>query len=280
MKKVVLSLTMMLFSFSAFSQTKPDTLIIETPKKQKIILIADDLNTFRNTNSDSLINLALRRMRDSLRIPGLSAKDFRAMSKEERAVYIKRRNDSLFLIDGLSPKERFKKKSELAHSDKSKFSKNVKSDIPFSLKFNLGGGLIRNKFSPVFEGGVVFIPQKQDYYSLQSLPAATFMALTANRYYTFEHTITSTNSTTFNNTFVNLSLGNRFNTKLRSNLPLSEYEAGIGYLVEREGNYYGKNTFKLFASVVTKSKFIRLSPEIYVTKNFKEVFPGFSIKIL
>ncbi len=280
MKKVVLSLTMMLFSFSAFSQTKPDTLIIETPKKQRIILVADDLNSFKYINSDSLINLALSKVRDSLRISGLSATDFRAMSKEERTVYIKRRNDYLFLIDGLTPKERFKKNSELTHSDKSKFSKNVKSDIPFSLKFNLGGGLIRNKFSPVFEGGIVFIPQKQDYYSLQWLPAAAFISLTANRYYTFEQTIASTSSTTFNNTFLNLSLGNRFNTKLRSNLLLSEYEAGIGYLVERGGSYYGKNTFKLFASIVTKSKFIRLSPEIYVTDNFKEVFPGLSIKIL
>jgi hypothetical protein len=148
------------------------------------------------------------------------------------------------------------------------------------LKFNLGGGLIRSKFSPVFEGGIVFIPQEQDYYSLQWEPVATFIALTANRYYTFEQTITgSTSSTTYNNTFLNLSLGNRFNTKLKSNLLLSEFEAGIGYLVEREGEYYGKNTFKLFASVVTKSKFIRLSPEIYITDNFKEVFPGFSIKI-
>lgn len=287
MKKIVLLFTLVILSFSVFSQTKPDTLIIETPKKQRIILIADDINSFRNIKSDSLINLALSKVRDSLRTPGISAKDFRAMSKEEKAVYtreramyIKRRNDSLFLIDGLTPKERFKKNSELSHSDKSKYSRNVKNDIPFSLKFNLGGGLIRSKFSPVFEGGIVFLPQKQDYYSLQWIPAASFISLTANRYYTFEQTIASTSSTTFNNTFLNLSLGNRFNTKLRSNLLLSEYEAGIGYLVEREGSYFGKNTIKLFASVVTKSKFIRLSPEIYITDNFKEVFPGFSIKIL
>ena len=31
-------------------------------------------------------------------------------------------------------------------------------------------------------------------------------------------------------------------------------------------------------TVVSRSKFIRLTPEIYVTDNFREVFPGFSIK--
>ena len=31
-------------------------------------------------------------------------------------------------------------------------------------------------------------------------------------------------------------------------------------------------------TVVSRSKFIRLTPEIYVTDNFREVLPGFSIK--
>lgn len=278
MKKLILSFIIILISCTVFSQTKPDTLIIETPKKQKIILIADDVNSFRNINSDSLINASLRKMRDSLRTARSVSPDIRTMSKDERAAYIERRNDSLFTIDGLTPKQRYKKNSELAHSDKSRYSRNLKSDFPFVMKFDAGGGLIRNKFSPVMEGGVVFIPQRQDYYSFQWIPAAAFISLTANRYYTFEQNPGGTASTTFNNTFLNLSLGNRFNTKLRSNLLFSEYEAGIGYLVEREGSYYGKNTFKLFGSVVTKSKFIRLTPEIYITDNFKEAFPGFSIK--
>ena len=278
MKKITLLLIIILFSCNVFSQNKPDTLIIETLKKQKIILIADDINSFRNINSDSLINASLRKMRDSLEIPGSSSPDLKAMSKEERAAYIKQRNDSLYAIDGLSPKERYKKNSELAHSDKSRYSRNLKNDNPFVLKFNAGGGLIRSKFSPVLEGGVFFIPQRQDYYSVQWNPAATFIGLTANRYYTFEQNPNTTTFATFNNTFLNLSLGNRVNTSLRSNLLLSGYEVGIGYLVEREGSYYGKNTFKVFGSVVTRSKFIRLTPEIYITNNFKEAFPGFSIK--
>jgi len=140
--------------------------------------------------------------------------------------------------------------------------------IPVSLA---GEGLIRSKFSPVLERGVVFIPQRQDYYSVQWNPSATFIGLTANRYCTFEQNPNTTTFATFNNTFLNLSLGNRVNTSLRSNLLLGEYEVGIGYLVEREGSYYGKNTFKVFGSVVTRSKFIRLTPKIYITDNSKRL---------
>ena len=277
MKKLTLSFIILFLSCSAFSQTKPDTLIIETPKKQKIILISDDVNNFRNINSDSLINAALRKIRDSLRMPGPSAVDFRAMTKEERAVYIKRRNDSLYAIDGLTPKERYKKSSAIAHADKSRYSRDLKNPSPLGLKFNVGGGLIRNKFSPVFEGGVVLAPQKQDYYFVGGYPSYSFLALTANRYYTFAQTAGSTFKT-FNDTFITGSIGNRNNVKLASNFLVSEFEMGLGYLIEREGTYFEKNTFKIFGSVVTRSKFIRLTPEIYLTDNFREVFPGFSIK--
>lgn len=268
---------MILSSCATFSQIKPDTLIIETPKKQKIILIAEDVNSFRYLNSDSLINAALRKVRDSLRTPGISAASLRGLSTAEKDAYLKRRNDSLFAVDGLTPKERWQRNSALAHADKSRYSRDLKYEGPIWPKFNIGGGLIRNKFSPVIEGGIIFAPQKQDYFNLGGYPSFTFLELTANRYYTFEQTSVSSYHT-FHNTFINASVGNSNNVKLKPNFLVSQFEMGLGYLVEQEGTYFRKNTFKLFGSVVTRSKFIRLSPEIYITDNFKEVFPGFTIK--
>lgn len=278
MKKLYPIIVFILSWLPAFTQTVPDTLIIETPKKQKIILIADDVNSFRNIKSDSLINAALRKVKDSLTALSRPLRpDLRLLTKEQRSAYLKRRDDSLQAIDGLTAKERYKKNREELHSDKSRYLKNIKGNSPFGIKLNTGAGLVRNKISPVFEAGVSFAPQKQDYYSLGPWPSYTFMNITANRYYTFEQNVDAS-FTTFNNTFINFSIGNRNNTRLKSNFLVSEFEIGAGYQIEREGSYFGKNTFKLFGSIVTRSKFIRLTPELYITDNFKELFPGFTVK--
>ncbi|KAA5545059.1 hypothetical protein [Adhaeribacter rhizoryzae] len=51
----------------------------------------------------------------------------------------------------------------------------------------------------------------------------------------------------------------------------------IGYLVYSKGDYFGKNTFKLSYSYPITNKAIRLMPELYITNNFKTLFPGISV---
>ncbi|MGV3588431.1 MAG: hypothetical protein ACO1OF_15610 [Adhaeribacter sp.] len=51
----------------------------------------------------------------------------------------------------------------------------------------------------------------------------------------------------------------------------------IGYLVHSKGDYFGKNTFKLSYSYPITNKAIRLMPELYITDNFKTIFPGISV---
>ena len=240
-----------------YAQTnQPDTLQLDIKTGEKIILIGKDLNRFRTIKVDSIIKKALFSVKDSITLKNYQ-QSWEGLTKEQR-------------------KEKYRAQREASFADKTKYTKNLKSNGLIRLRGNIGAGMVRSSISPFVEAGITIAPIRQDYYSLK-YAEYTYIALTINRFYTFKDS--DVQLKTINNTFINASIGNKMNTSISKNGLISEFEMGIGYLTEREGNYFGKNTFKLFGSVVSRSKFIRITPELYIS-DFRTVFPGFSLKFL
>jgi hypothetical protein len=50
----------------------------------------------------------------------------------------------------------------------------------------------------------------------------------------------------------------------------------LGYLISRQGDLFGENTFK-FAVTWSPSKLVTVSPQLFVTDNFNQAFPGVRI---
>ena len=54
----------------------------------------------------------------------------------------------------------------------------------------------------------------------------------------------------------------------------------IGYLVGQEGNLFGDNTWKVGLNwSLIKGRSISVSPHLYMTDNFKTVYPGIRVGI-
>jgi len=72
------------------------------------------------------------------------------------------------------------------------------------------------------------------------------------------------------NTFLNLGYGWDINKQLEKKEMLS-FE--LGYLVNKQGNLFGENTFK-FGANWSPVKGVFVNPHLYLTDNFNRIFPG------
>lgn len=152
--------------------------------------------------------------------------------------------------------------------------------IPHKHNFRIlpaaGIGTIRDKMSPFLALSLDFAPARQDYY-LKKGGSYTFINLAIANFFTFEKNITS-DYITNNDLFIEASIGNRLNNFHENFGRISEASAGIGYLAYKEGNYFNRNTFKIFASIGLYKSFIKIKPELYITNNFSKAFPGITLK--
>lgn len=175
--------------------------------------------------------------------------------------------------DSLSAAER--KSLARKHRD-TIYYKKINNTFPFRLLPVTGLGLIRDKASPFLGLSLDFAPQRQDYY-FKNGSMYTFINLATVPYFTFEKTNTG-NYRTFYNVFLEASMGNRINNE-RGYGSVSELSAGVGYLVRNDGSYFLRNTFKIFFNIGLRNSFLKVRPELFVTDNFKQAFPGIAIKI-
>lgn len=150
------------------------------------------------------------------------------------------------------------------------------SKFPFRLLPVVGLGLVRDKTSPFLGLSLDFAPQRLDYYYKGS-GMYTFINVAAVPYFTFEKDNTNKYKTD-HNVFLEGSLGNRINN-VKDYGKVSEFSAGIGYLIRKRGPYFESNTFKVFVTIGIKNSFIKIKPELLFADNFKTVFPGIGIKI-
>jgi hypothetical protein len=52
---------------------------------------------------------------------------------------------------------------------------------------------------------------------------------------------------------------------------------GLGYLFAQNGNFYKGTTLKFFTTI--KTKVVSLCPELIITNDFKQLYPGFTVKV-
>ncbi len=137
-----------------------------------------------------------------------------------------------------------------------------------------GVGLIRDKISPAVGFGIEFAPQKQDYFRKKN-GMYSFINLSAHATSTFREE--ENKYRTYQNTFLEFTLGNRMNAE-SGYKSLTEVSSGVGYLIKRGGNYFERNTFKVFVNFGLPKSFITITPECYLTK--ENVFTGLTIKLI
>ena len=135
-------------------------------------------------------------------------------------------------------------------------------------------GLIRDKISPGVAAGIEFAPQKQDYYRKKK-GMYSFINLSAHATSTFREE--ENKYLTHQNTFLEFTLGNRMNAE-SGYKSLTELSSGVGYLIQRSGSYFERNTFKVFVNFGLPKSSIIITPECYLFK--KSTFAGLTIKLI
>lgn len=144
----------------------------------------------------------------------------------------------------------------------------------FRLTGSFGAALVRDKFSPKLGFGIEFAPQKQDYFRKKG-GHYSFLSLMADAAFLFREEDNKYH--TYQNTFLDFTLGNKMNPE-SGHKSITELSIGAGYLLQRSGNYFDKNTFKLFANVGLPNSSFVIRPEFYFSKG--KAFPGMTIKLL
>lgn len=139
--------------------------------------------------------------------------------------------------------------------------------------FNMGLGLIRNTLAPSADLGLQLLLGYKKYRSSKNhnvlglyFQPIFFFDKNSNGDY-----ITNTNA------FVNLHWGEEMDNDLMG-LKLRRTTFGVGYLVLSKGNYFKNTTMKVFLDLQLAHG-VTLSPELIATDNFKQIFPGFTLKI-
>lgn len=175
------------------------------------------------------------------------------------------------VLDSLPNNKSLKAKQKIQRD--SRYTRIIKKRM-IRITESFGVGLIRDKISPLIGVGIEFAPQKQDYFRKEG-GMYSFINLSAHAAFTFKEE--ENKYRTYQNTFVDLTLGNRMNPQ-GGYKSVTELSAGVGYLIQRNGNYFDRNTFKIFANIGLPNSFIVVRPECYLSKG--NVFPGLTIKLI
>lgn len=128
---------------------------------------------------------------------------------------------------------------------------------------SVGAGLVQNTIAPMAELGI----ELNDHLAIFP-KKSTLIRVSAMPYFFFQKGL-GNNLIVNDNWFASLELGHQHKEKRRT--------VGIGYLFAEKGGYFQHTTMKLFATY-TLSKHLALCPEIILTNNFKQVYPGVTIR--
>lgn len=140
-----------------------------------------------------------------------------------------------------------------------------------SINATLGLGLVRNTLAPTGDIGI----QYSKYWGSRSMHNLT--RLSASPYFLFDKD-EKNNYVVRDNWFINAEIGSIYDKKNKAKLTDREVTFGVGYLVLQKGDYFKNTTFKIFTNLMLTDG-LTLMPEIIVTDNFKQIFPGLTLKI-
>lgn len=138
-------------------------------------------------------------------------------------------------------------------------TKNNEFDF-LELNFGAGAGLVKNNWVPDVTMGVGIGFNKKGN--------VRFPYVSSNMLFDFSEA-----GKTHLNTFMNVGYGwNISKEDKRNNLLKVE----LGYLISKQGNLFGENTFRVGMNW-SPLKGVFVSPHLYITDNFKTVYPGIRI---
>jgi len=160
---------------------------------------------------------------------------------------------------------RFKQYGGLVESDNARNWEVLHRTDVLTSTGNLGMGLVRNTFAPYAEVGMAIVTHGKLRPGVD-VPSKTF-GLSIASYFMFERNATG-NYDLYANNFVNAYAS-----------VAQDMTLGLGYLYWQQGGYFTGNTFKLLLNVKLLKKGLTLSPEIIVTDNFNQIFPGLTLKV-
>lgn len=161
---------------------------------------------------------------------------------------------------------RFKQYSSMAYLEYPTSNIIRRSDM-LMLTGNVGAGVIRNVLAPYGEAGIQFSKidrrlinfEHQQRYSLYAFVSCHYIFERGNdsKFYSKD------------NWFANFAIGEGNGNMM-----------GVGYRFAGKGNYFSGTTMKLFFDYKVTKKGVTISPELFFTNDFKQIFPGLTIKAL
>ena len=169
-----------------------------------------------------------------------------------------------------SGKGRFVKHNAVMNSEYD-FKSWYKKD-KFSFNPQFGAGLVRSTLTPVVD--VAF---QYNRYWANNLTERNIFRISGTGYYFFDKD-TKGDFVVNDNWFINAVVGNISESKVYRWVG---YDAsfGIGYLVSQKGGYFKNTTMRVFTDIMIV-KGVSLVPEVIATDNFKQFFPGITLKVL
>ncbi len=222
-----------------------DTIVIELENNTKILIIADNIEEFKNIEKYSLDSL-LREINIDL-----SSEEFSNASDTTIVVNIKGNSSDVTLTQ--SP-----------HSDNVKYHHEGRSRDYITISGTIGLGLIGGELSPNAEGYLGFGINKY------------FFNFVANPNFTFYRDDEGYLDTHING-FLSLECGLRYEEVKKKNSDINwGYNIGIGYLARSEGKYFKGNTFKVYTDVNVGK--VSLLPQIIITEDFKKIYPSVGLR--
>ena len=140
-----------------------------------------------------------------------------------------------------------------------------------SVDAKLGAGLIRNTMAPTGEIGIQY-----NKYVNWNHNNRDFLTLFATPYFFFDKNVKGDYQTN-DNWFINADIGSVYESNEGRWLgKMASF--GVGYLVVNKGGYFKNTTMKVFTDLQVRQGFT-IVPEFIFTDNFKQIFPGFTVKV-
>jgi hypothetical protein len=146
----------------------------------------------------------------------------------------------------------------------------------FMIELNMGVGLVRNTLAPMAEMGLSIYSFRRSVNTrdFQESEIKTAVSLSITPYFFFDRSEAGEHLVK-DNWFINLSMGGATSF---NGLKTPLLTGGIGYLLIPRGDVFTGATFKAFLNLKIKNS-ISICPEIISTNNFKQIFPGITLKI-
>jgi hypothetical protein len=167
--------------------------------------------------------------------------------------------------------QRLKKYNDLLNNEYSMHgTSGISGNSRISFNPQFGAGIMRNNFVPVADVAFAYNRYWNNYKD------RNIFKISGTGYYFFDKDEKG-NFIINDNWFISATIGSIY-SRANEGWYGRECTIGAGYLVSRKGNYFKNNTFRVFTDIMIV-KGVSLVPEVIVTDNFKQIFPGLTLKV-